>query len=542
MVTKKIVDNKSINQKIPVSPNTKKRAGQFYYIDRTKGDNKAIGKTINEAWKDFSILEKISFEAGDKILLKRGEVWNQTLFPPKGGNEKEPIVFDAYGSGLRPVIDLQNRDLVAIRINFSHVSINNIRVQNSKSTAIAISVDGGLKNIKLNRLEIFNAGKNGIAVSKGGTKLEITNCHIENAVNNGINLSGSPENKLSNVIVRDCHIKTVLHNDGITIHPDDEGNSAGSNFLLKNNISEMCHEQGFDIATGTHILLLNNISKNNRQGGIVVGHSAQNITIKGHQSTDEPTAKTAAAINLAGVGNIRLLKSIIQGDGHHLLSIRTNNVAIFNNNFIWDGGGPPIDISGKIENIHFLNNIVHSKQNRMSRIRFLEASRPPNYQSFHFDYNLYYVSNSDVIFYNNNKNYNFKSYQELFNIEKHSINSNPEFVNSQQYKYELKKNSPAIDMGCFYTQPISQGAGNKLIVKNVLFFYKNLNSNDDHQCIMFKGSNDMFNVVDVNYNDNTIFLDKNIKYSPDNEIGICYNQSSLDIGRYEFVNLQQASN
>ncbi|RLB90462.1 MAG: hypothetical protein DRH26_09660, partial [Deltaproteobacteria bacterium] len=265
--------------------------------------------------------------------------------------------------------------------------------------------------------------------------------------------------------------------------------------------------------------------------------SAKNITIEGHKSTDEPTEQTSAAINLGGkFGNIRLLKSIVKGNGYHLLSIRTNHVAVFNNNFIWDGGGEPIDISGKIENIYFINNIVYSKQYQMRRIRFLEASRPPDYQSFYFDYNFYYTPDNEVVFYSNNKNYNFKEYQKAFKIEMHSQNINPAFTNPLQDEYELKKNSPAIDKGFFYTNPISQGVGNKFAVKNALFFYKNLVP-DDYQCIMFKGINEEYNVVDVDYENNTISLNKDIKFAPTDEIGLCYIQAALDIGSNEFEKL-----
>ena len=513
-------------------------APKTYYIDSIKGNDRSSGTSIKTAWRDFSNIKKRSFSKGDTILLKRGGVWNKTLFPPAGGDGKESIIIDAYGdSGPLPVIDVQNKYPAAIRIYYSYVSIGNIKIENSVNDCLSIAIAGGLKNIKLKNIKIFNAGNNGIGVSKGGTDLAISRCYIENSYNNGIYLGGSAENKLSNVIISSCYIKKTLHNDGITIHEDGMGNTAGSNFLLKNNTSEMCAEQGFDITSGKNVLLLNNISDNNKQGGILVGHSAQKVTIRGHISTNEPTEKTAAAIYLSGdYGNIRVLNSVIKGNGYHLLSIHTNNVAVFNNDFIWNGGGAPIDIEGRIENIHFINNIVYSKQYKMSRIRFLEVSRPPDYAGFHFDYNLYYTPDNDVIFYYNTKNYKFKKYQKVFNVEIHSQNINPEFIEPFQDNYQLKNTSPAIDRGCFYTHSLSQGAGNKLLIKNALFFYKNLNS-DDYQRIMLKGVEGVFNIINVNYKNNIIYLDKAIKYGEADAIGLCYKKSSLDIGAYEFGSL-----
>jgi len=296
----------------------------------------------------------------------------------------------------------------------------------------------------------------------------------------------------------------------------------------------MCREQGFDITTGENILLLNNRSINNGQGGIMVGHSAKNITIQGHISTDEPTQNQSAAINLQGAqGNIRLLQSVIRGNGYHLLTVKTKDVAVFNNNFIWNKGKSPINISGKIENIIFINNIVYSKQPRMSRIRFLEASRPPNHTSFYFDYNLYYMSAGEVIFYHN-RNYPFKKYQTMFKVDTHSLGTNPGFVNPMRDEYQLKNNSPAIDAASFLTHSLSQITEHKLQVKNALFFYKNPNH---PQHITFKGINGIFKVVDVDYNANTITLDKQITLNSDHFIGLAHKNLRPDIGAYEFQGL-----
>ncbi|WP_175530257.1 right-handed parallel beta-helix repeat-containing protein [Desulfobacula phenolica] len=512
-----------------------KNISQTYYIDKTNGDNSADGTSIESAWKDFSKIKNVSFAQGDRILLKRGEIWNQPLYVPAGGIENKPIIIDAYGNGNMPVIDIRNNYLNGIKIYHSNIVINNLMIQNSIKNCIAMAKSNGLKNIRLNNLKIYNAGLNGIAISKGGTNLQIINCYIENAKNNGIVLEGSAENKLSNVIVRDCHIKKIMDNDGITIHQDSYGNTAGSNFLLQNNIAEMCAEQGFDITTGKNVLLVNNISDKNKQGGILVGQSAKNVTIKRHISTNEPTEKKSAAINLQrNFGNIRLLKSIIKGNGYHLLLIKANNVAVFNNNFIWNGGSSPVDVSGEIDNIYFINNIILSKQNKMSRIRFLEASRPPNHKSFYFNYNIYHVPGKDVVFYYNKKNYNFKKYQKTFKVGSHSLNINPEFVNSSGH--ELKIDSPAIDKGCFLTHPVSQITPNKVVVQNTLFFYKNFNFKN-RQSIMFKGINETFNVIDVDYNNRIITLDKNINVNQNHLIGLNYKNSALDIGAYEFIDL-----
>ena len=453
---------------------------------------------------------------------------------PSGGTKDEPIVIDAYGSGATPVIDLQHRINTGIRINHSYISIKNLQIQNARGNAIAVSVRDGLNHVLLDKLKILNSGKNGIGIMYGGKNLIISECHIENSQNNGINLGGSPQNHLSHVIVSDCYIKKVMHNDGITIHTDSDDNDAGSHFLIRNNTAELCEENGFGIASGKKILLVNNKSSQNKLGGVIVGHRAEEVTILGQTSTNEPTDMASAAINLqSDIGNVRLINSIIKGNGYHLLRIKTHNVAIYNNTFIWDGGGSPIDVDGKIENVDFINNIVFSKQSAMSRIRFLKPSRPPDYKSFCFDHNIYYVPNHSAVFSHNNKNYSFEKYRKKFAVEIHSKDINPNFVNPKVDNYHLKQNSPAIDTGRFLTVPVSRNKDLKVPIKKAIFFYKNQLS-DDAQCVKIKGIHEKFHIIDMDYKNNVMTLNKEFSYDTGTAIGNCFSQSGPDIGAHEF--------
>ena len=507
---------------------------ETYYIDSFKGNNNSDGTSMDKAWKDFVKLQKIVFTPGTKILLKRNGIWYQTLMPPSGGTKEAPIIIDAYAEGATPVIDLQHRIQNGIQINNSYVSIKNLKIQNAQANAITVSVKEGLNQIMLQKLKIFNSGKNGIAVEYGGKNLIISDCHIENSQNNGIYLGGSPQNHLTHVVISDCYIKKVMHNDGITIHRDGQGNGVGSSFLIQKTTVELCGENGFDISSGKDVLLLNNKSSQNSQGGVIIGHDSEEITISGHTSTDEPTEMASAAMNLLSeIGNIRLINSIIKGSGYHLLKIRTHNVAIYNNTFIWNGGRSPIDLAGKIDNINFINNIVFSKQSTMGPIRFLEPSRPPDYKNFNFDHNIYYVPHHSVIFYHNNKKYSFEEYRKEFTVESHSQNVNPNFVNPKLDNYHLKKDSPAIDTGRLLTVPVVRNKNFKVPVNKAIFFYRNQLSKDT-QCVNVKGIHEKFHVIDVDYKNNIITLDKILSYDTSMAIGNCFNHSGTDIGAHEF--------
>lgn len=506
---------------------------RIFYIDPFSGNNLNAGTRKNAAWKDFTVLMRKDFNFEVTIYLKRGGVWHKPMIISGNKNQRHKIYFDAYGNGESPTIDLQHLGNAGITITRSHVSLRHIRIMNTLKNGITISVPGGLKNIRLDGLEVRNAGKNGIAVSQGGSGLEIRNCYLENIGNNGIHLAGSPGNRLSHVHIQNCHIKKVLKNDGITIHADARGNSAGNDFLLENNLTEQCAEQGFDITAGRQVLLLNNSSKNNHQGGILVGHDAQEITIKGHLSANEPTEKTSAAINLAAGGNnIRVLKSIITGNGYHLLRINTDNVAVFNNTFIYDGGNTPIDLSGKIDNILFVNNIVSSMQTTMGRIRFLEPSRPPSHAGFTFRNNLYHVPGGQVRFYFNQQNYQLEEVKHFFNSEINSQEKNPLFTDPLLGNFHLQDNSPAIDHGAFYTIAMAPMDNNKVKVQNAVFFHTAL-SEEGKQCVRFSESDDIFTVSDVDYRRNILTLNHPVTGSFPQKISACTLAASIDAGAIE---------
>ena len=53
-------------------------------------------------WQTMAKVNGQTFAAGDSILLKRGDVWNESLVPPRSGASGNPIAFDAYGTGAAP--------------------------------------------------------------------------------------------------------------------------------------------------------------------------------------------------------------------------------------------------------------------------------------------------------------------------------------------------------------------------------------------------------------------------------------------------------
>ncbi len=82
--------------------------GKTYYLDATNGSDANNGTSTATPWKTLDQVRARTYGAGDQILLKRGEVWqNQRLILGSGqatGTAGSPVTVGAYGSGAKPII------------------------------------------------------------------------------------------------------------------------------------------------------------------------------------------------------------------------------------------------------------------------------------------------------------------------------------------------------------------------------------------------------------------------------------------------------
>jgi hypothetical protein len=75
-----------------------------YYVDASGGIDGNDGLSAASAWKTIAKVNGATLAAGDQVLFKRGETWNESLVPPASGMSGSPISFDAYGTGEAPTI------------------------------------------------------------------------------------------------------------------------------------------------------------------------------------------------------------------------------------------------------------------------------------------------------------------------------------------------------------------------------------------------------------------------------------------------------
>jgi len=79
-----------------------------FYVDSLGGSDSNNGLTEARPWKTLHIVNQQLFRPGDKILLKRGSVWEEKLIISSSGSPEQPILFAGYGEGANPVIKPSN--------------------------------------------------------------------------------------------------------------------------------------------------------------------------------------------------------------------------------------------------------------------------------------------------------------------------------------------------------------------------------------------------------------------------------------------------
>jgi len=73
-----------------------------YYVSSSTGSDGNNGTSSATPWQTIAHVNGQTFQPGDSILFKRGDVWNESLTPPSSGSSGDPIAFDAYGTGAAP--------------------------------------------------------------------------------------------------------------------------------------------------------------------------------------------------------------------------------------------------------------------------------------------------------------------------------------------------------------------------------------------------------------------------------------------------------
>jgi parallel beta-helix repeat protein len=78
--------------------------GTVYYVSSSGGNDANSGTSPDKAWKTLTRVNSFTPKAGDQILFNRGDEWEGTITVNSSGTSGSPIVYGAYGTGVKPKI------------------------------------------------------------------------------------------------------------------------------------------------------------------------------------------------------------------------------------------------------------------------------------------------------------------------------------------------------------------------------------------------------------------------------------------------------
>ena len=91
--------------------------GTAYYVSSSLGSDQNDGLSESTPWKSFAHIENMDLKPGDRVLLRRGDIWHERLTIRGNGRKDAWIFVGSYGdtASPKPEISLQNkRDDIAL--------------------------------------------------------------------------------------------------------------------------------------------------------------------------------------------------------------------------------------------------------------------------------------------------------------------------------------------------------------------------------------------------------------------------------------------
>lgn len=217
-------------------------AQKCYYIDASNGNDANDGLSESKAWKNLERTKQVTFGPGEKLLLKRGEVFGGELEIVGRGTSARPVLVDAYGEGERPCIVGNDASLYAVRIfNSDHVTVQNLEIVNTGRqplpyrTGLKIECkDYGVShNIKVSNLSIRDVNGSLVKEQGGGSGIYI------------VNAGDSIASRFDSLLIENCHILRCTRNAMIWNGYYDRHNwNPSKHTIVRNNLIEQVPGDG----------------------------------------------------------------------------------------------------------------------------------------------------------------------------------------------------------------------------------------------------------------------------------------------------------
>ncbi|MFY0653508.1 MAG: right-handed parallel beta-helix repeat-containing protein [Cyclobacteriaceae bacterium] len=198
-----------------------------YFFSSTNGNNQNSGTSIEKPIKDLSEISDLQLKAGDKIFLKKGDVFYGSIkLSNIVGQLKNAVLLSSYGDGnQKPLIDAKG-ELNGILIeNCSHIKVEDIEITANGGSItnydvnknymrcgvfITTSREGNFTGITLENLYVRDIFFEEKGFNRGTAEI-LTGNGTQNYGWGIRAISKKPKAVLNDILVSNCLIENVAH-------------------------------------------------------------------------------------------------------------------------------------------------------------------------------------------------------------------------------------------------------------------------------------------------------------------------------------------
>ncbi len=183
-----------------------------------------------------------------------------------------------------------------------------------------------------------------------------------------------------------------------------------------------------------------------------------------------------------------------------------------------------------VRNNYFKNNIIYNNGETFSG-RQLYITSAGSIEDNHFENNVFYKSGIKGVLYIKGTTYNVAEREAADPTHYlNNIQQDPDLDSN----YHPRSTSPVINTGAFLTTTMNSGSGTSIPVDDASYFMDGWGIIEGDE-IQLQGQTQTARITNVNYDTNTITIDRSLTWNSGQGISLPYSGSAPDIGAYEYT-------
>jgi len=537
-------------------------SGTSYYVSNT-GNNDNDGLSTETPWQTIA---KVNAEfgenitAGDDVYFKRGDTFNDAglEIDISGESTSNPTIIGAYGSGARPKFTPDTNLLPTIDLtDAENVTIEYLHLEPTDSEG-AITSEKGSHYIKIQNVFMhgddyrfgaiyFKDDDN--AGADDSSHIIIRNCTISDTETDSDTSEGISTESVSymlienNTIYNSTHTALYLYGEN-WLYSDD-----GAWIIVRNNTINS-YRRAFGVTFWQNHTLIEN---NNFSSIYDAGKAGSGDQFLGSNSA---IVRNNLYNNYHGSADGKMFSGTVTATGDETVK----DIAVYHNTYYTaskDGANYATseipdyftffrnlaEDTSNINNVSILNNIVHQQESKY--VYFLDNDVALEFDDMEFKNNLIYFNTSADANIFRFEGGDDNGYYDISDVQGGSP-PNPDWVtfsgstwadpDMSMINFTLNATSPAINNASWLTNTTASKTSDWVDVSRSYFFYPRVTICGEVQegDIIFVGNDDNLEVIDINYDNDSLQVNRSITYSAGDDVSLSdYEGDAPDIGAFE---------